>query len=318
MLSLAWAASPRDWVEYAPEKGPGAGKHVVLIAGDEEYRSEESMPMLGRILARHHGFRCTVLFSVDEKGFVQPNAQESLTNPQALDSADVIVMLVRFRKWPDEVMARFDAAMKRGVPVVALRTSTHAFKLSGGSAFASYNQFGKEVLGEKWVSHWGVHKKEATRGVVEAGHAGHPILRGVSNVFGNSDVYEAAPPEDAVVLMRGEVLVGMNEGDPSASYRKKTAAWVERGVNDPMMPVAWVREISRPGGAKQRVFTCTMGAATDLASDGLRRMVVNAVYWAGGLEPPDKADVSLVGEYQALMYGFNGFRKGVTPADFES
>ena len=41
------------------------GKHVVLIAGDEEYRSEEAMPQLGKILAVHHGFKCTVLFSID-------------------------------------------------------------------------------------------------------------------------------------------------------------------------------------------------------------------------------------------------------------
>ena len=304
----------KDWVEYQPGQGSGNGKHVVLIAGDEEYRSEEGMPMLGKILSQHHGFKCTVLFSVSD-GVIDPNAGTSLSNPAALDSADAIVMLIRFRKWPDETMAKFDAAMKRGVPVVGLRTSTHAFQLPGTSAFKSYNQFGKEVLGEKWVSHWGKHKVEATRGIVEPAQAGHPILRGVADVFGDSDVYEAAPPADAKILMRGQVLKGMKPADPPADYTKKRADGGEQPVNDPMMPLAWTREVKASSGATQKIFTHTMGAATDLQSEGLRRMVVNAVFWGLGMEVPAKADVTPVGEFKALMYGFNTFRKNVKPSE---
>ena len=29
-------------------KGESAGKHIVLVSGDEEYRTEETMPMLGK------------------------------------------------------------------------------------------------------------------------------------------------------------------------------------------------------------------------------------------------------------------------------
>lgn len=299
---------------YVGAEGPGKGKHVVLIAGDEEYRSEESLPMLAGILSRHHGFDCTVLFSVSEEGFIDPNRQESLSHPEVLDSADAIVMLIRFRNWPAAVMAKFEAAMARGVPVVALRTSTHAFKFPKDSPFARYNQWGKEVLGEQWVSHWGKHKVEATRGVPEAAQQDHPILRGVAGVFGNSDVYEAAPPPDARILMRGQVLQGMEPGDAPATYRKKTRAGVEQGVNEPMMPVLWTRELPRDGGAVQRVVTHTMGAATDLQDEGLRRLVVNSVFWSLGLEVPQKAEVGIVGEYRALMYGFGEFRKQVRPS----
>ena len=304
----------QDCVEYAPAAGAGKGRHVVLIAGDEEYRSEECLPMLGKILSQHHGFKCTVLFSVSPDGVIDPNAGTSLTHPQALDSADAIVMLIRFRKWPDETMARFDAAMKRGVPVVALRTSTHAFQLPDSSAFKSYNRFGKEVLGENWVSHWGQHKVEATRGVAEPANATDPILRGVTDVFGDSDVYEAAPPADARILMRGQVLKGMKPTDPPADYTKKRADGGEQPVNDPMMPIAWTRELKTPSGKPHRVFTNTMGAATDLASEGLRRMVVNAVFWGLDLEVPAKAEVTPVGSYEPLMYGFNTFRKNVRPS----
>jgi hypothetical protein len=80
------------------------------------------------------------------------------------------------------------------------------------------------------------------------------------------------------------------------------------------MPIAWTREVPNEAGKTNKILCTTMGAATDLASEGLRRLVVNGVYWSLGLEVPAKADVSVVGTYEPLMYGFNGFRKGVTPA----
>lgn len=301
-------------VTYPAKDGPGKSKSVVLIAGDEEYRSEDVMPMLGKVLSQRHGFKCTVLFSVSPDGFIDPNAQGSLTNPQALDSADAIIMLVRFRKWSDEAMKHFDDAMRRGVPVIGLRTSTHAFQHKGESQFTKYNSFGKDVLGEKWVSHWGKHKVEATRGVIEAANASDPILRGVSDVFGDSDVYEAAPPADARILMRGQVLSGMKASDGPANYSKKRADGQEQPINDPMMPIAWTREIKNESGKSQKVFCTTMGAATDMASEGLRRLVVNGLYWSLGIEVPAKADVTPVGVFEPLMYGNNQFHKNVKPA----
>jgi type 1 glutamine amidotransferase len=256
-----------------------------------------------------------VLFSVGADGTIDPNAGTSLTHPEALDSADAIVMLIRFRKWPDETMKRFDEAIKRGVPVVALRTSTHAFQLPGTSAFKDYNGFGKKVLGEQWVSHWAKHKVEATKGVIESANANEAILKGVSDVFGNSDVYEAAPPADAKILLRGQVLTGMNPTDGVADYKKKTAGGVEQGINDPMMPVAWTREVKNAEGKTNKILCTTMGAGTDLSNEGLRRLVVNGVFWGLGLEVPAKADVATVGAYEPLMYGFNGAKKGVKPSD---
>lgn len=311
---LTIVSAAEDHVVYPGAAGPGKGKNVVFIAGDEEYRSEDSLPMLGKILSQKHGYHCTVLFSISKEGFIDPNAGASLTHPEALDSADAIVMLIRFRKWPDETMKHFDAAMKRGVPVIGLRTSTHAFQFGGNSTYKSYNNFGKEVLGENWVSHWGKHKSEATLGVIEAANASDPILRGVKNVFGDSDVYEAAPPADAKILLRGKVLAGMKPTDGAADYSKKRADGKEQPINDPMMPVAWTRMISRDGGKQQKVFCSTMGAASDFANEDSRRLVINAVYWATGLEVPAKADAGCVGDFVPMMYGFNGFTKNVKPS----
>lgn len=308
------ADSGIGWVSYKGSAGPGKGKQVVLLAGDEEYRSEEALPMLAKILSERHGFDTTVLFSVDDDGTINPNRGESLGKPEALDSADVIVMSLRFRKWPDETMKRFDAAIQRGIPVVGLRTSTHAFQLPDASGFSQYNKFGKDVLGEEWVSHWGKHKGEACRGVIEAANAAHPILRGVTDVFGDSDVYEAYPPADATILLRGSVLKGMKPDDAPADH-KKGGRNGEQGVNDPMMPIAWTREVKNSSGKSNKIVCTTMGAATDLTSEGLRRLVVNSVFWGLGVDVPKQADVTPVGDYQPSKYSFNAFKKGVKAAD---
>jgi len=314
LIAGGLAAGDADHVVYPGGTGPGAGKHIVLLAGDEEYRSEEAMPMLGRILAVRHGFKCSVLFSLGVDGAIDPNAKASLGGSEALETADVIVMNLRFRQWPDAVMKRFVDAYLAGKPIIGLRTSTHAFNYGGGDSpykkysFASKDWpggFGKQVLGETWVAHHGAHKKEATRGVIEAAAKDDALLRGITDVFGNSDVYTANPPADAKILLRGQVLVGMNPTDEPVKGKK----------NEPMQPVAWTRAHTNSAGTVNKVLCTTMGAATDLASEGLRRLIVNGVYWAAGIEVPAKADVATIGDYVPAMYGNNGFSKGVRPAD---
>ena len=324
-LSLLAASSlfAADHVVYEPA-GVAKGKHIVLLSGDEEYRSEESMPMLGKILSQHHGFKCTVLFSLGADGTIDPTAATSLSHPEALDSADAIVMLLRFRHWDDATTKKFEAAVNRGVPIVALRTSTHAFNgYAKDSPFAAWNWnhdtggWGKKFLGETWVSHWGKHKVEATKGIIETANANHPVLRGVSDLFGNTDVYEAAPPADAIVLVRGQILQGMTADTPPASYKKVTAAKVEQEVNTPMMPVAWLRAVKNDVGTENKILATTMGAATDLTNEGLRRLVINGVFWGLGLEVPEKADVAPIDDYTPTMYGFKGNKVGVKPESFE-
>jgi hypothetical protein len=312
------AAAEKQYVVYEGKDGPGKGKTIVFLSGDEEYRSEEGLPQLARILSDRHGFRSVVCFAVDPKtGEIDPKVTNNIPGIEALDTAAGCVMALRFRELPDEQMKHFADYLQAGKPVIGLRTSTHAFnyRKDSKSPYAKYawtskewpGGFGKQVLGETWISHWGAHKKEATRGVIELTARNHPVLRGVDDVFGTTDVYEAHPPKDAQILMSGEVLSGMNPTDPP----------VEGPKNDPMQPIAWTREWTAESGRKVSVLTTTMGAATDLLNEGLRRMIVNGVYWGQKLEVPQKADVTLVGEYQPSMYGFNGAKKGVKPADLQ-
>ena len=308
-LAVSFAQAADDHIVYKPKDGPGGGKHIVFLCGDEEYRGEEGLPMMAKILSQRHGFKCTVLFSLNDKGEIDPNNQKSLSNPKALDSADAIVMLLRFRTWPDEIYKHFDDACNRGIPVIGLRTSTHAFRGKLGG-------FGKRVLGERWVSHWGAHKREACRGVIEPGAEKDPILNGVTDVFADSDVYEAYPPKDAKILMRGLVLENMKpDSKPSTRQKRNRELNKVTGVNDPAMAVAWTRSHKWPSGKTSPIFTSTMGAATDLLSEGLRRMIVNAIYAGLKIEVPKKANVDYVDPYKPLFYGFNTFRKGLKPSD---
>jgi type 1 glutamine amidotransferase len=315
-LAPARAADP--WLVVEGQDGPGKGKHIVLVSGDEEYRSEEALPQLAKILARHHGFRCTVLFAIDPAdGTINPNRNDNIPGLEALDSADLMVLFTRFRDLPDEQMKHIVDYVESGKPVVGLRTATHAFDLKRHKTYERYTWNNKEggfgglVLGETWVNHHGNHGKESTRGIIASGAAEHPILRGIKDgdVWGPTDVYEVRLPlpGDSKALLLGQVLKGMHSTDKPVAGKK----------NDPMMPIAWVKSYTGEKGKSSRVFTTTMGASQDLESEGLRRLLVNACYWAIGMDDKisGQSNVELVGAFKPRRFGFGTFAKGVKPAD---
>ncbi len=306
----------QPWVVYEGGDGPGKGKHIVLISGDEEYRSEEALPQLGKILAKRHGFKCTVLFSIDPDGTINPNNQNNIPGLEALKDADLMIIATRFRNLPDEQMQHIDAYLASGRPVIGLRTSTHAFNIPADRKYHRYSWnneggFGRKILGETWVAHHGAHGREATRGILVDDQKEHPILRGLSDgdIFGPTDVYTVRLPlpGDSQPLVLGEVVAGMNMDDPPVEGKK----------NDPMMPIAWTKTYTSDSGVTGRVFTTTMGSADDLIAEGTRRLIINGAYWAVGLEDKIKADanVDTVGDYQPTKFSFNGFKKGVKPSD---
>jgi hypothetical protein len=167
------------------------------------------------------------------------------------------------------------------------------------------------VLGETWINHHGKHGSQSTRGIIAPGQESHPILRGIKDgdVWGPSDVYgvRLPLPGDSQPLVLGQVLEGMKPLDKP----------VEGKVNDPMMPIAWTKTYTGAAGKPARVFCSTLGAATDLEAEGSRRLLVNACYWALGMEDkiPEKSNVALVGKYEPSSFKFNGFRPGVKPED---
>ncbi len=319
-VSLAEETAPNDESPWLTLRGTddsalGAGRHVVFVTGDEEYRSEEGMPQIARILAHRHGFDCTVLFAVDpETGAFDPNHQEHIPGLEALDDADLMVVFTRFRDLPDEQMAHFVDYVESGRPLLGLRTATHAFDIREDSTYRRWSWrnpeweggFGRQVLGETWIAHHGGHGSESTRGRIPEDAAEHAILRGIDDgaVWDPSDVYRVRLPlpEGCETLLFGEVVAGMSPTDDA----------VEGPKNDPMMPVAWVRERTvEAAEAPQRVFATTIGASQAFAQEASRRLVVNACLWAMGLDDRISADldVRLVGDYQPTRFGFRRPKK---------
>ncbi|MEX0669579.1 MAG: ThuA domain-containing protein [Pirellulales bacterium] len=328
LLVIAGLARADDpWVVVEGGDGPGKGRHAVFVSGDEEYRSEEALTQLAKILAKHHGFTCTVLYAIDPTtGEISPNKVGNVPGLEALRKADLMVIATRFRNLPDEQMKEIDDYLRAGKPVIGLRTATHGFNIPKDQTYAHYGNgyegekqewadgFGRAVLGEKWISHHGDHGHESTRGLIVPEAKDHPIVRGIEDgdIWGPTDVYgvRLPLPADSQPLVLGQVLEGMKPDAPAVEG-------ADAKKNEPMMPVAWVKTYSVEGGPTGRVFTTTMGAATDLASEGMRRLLVNACYWATGLEDKisEKAVVDVVGTYEPTAFGFNGARKGVKPAD---
>ena len=312
------AAADERWIQFAGGPGPGQGKHIVFVTGDEEYRSEESMPLLAKILAVHHGFKCTVLFAIDEqKGEIDPLILDNIPGLEALEEADLMVLFTRFRELPDAQMKRIIDYTNSGKPIVALRTATHpfAYQKHKDSPYAKYTWnnksadfkggYGRQVLGETWVNHHGHHQVESTRGLIADGMEDHPIVRGVGEIWGPSDVYGLTTLHGACKpVIIGHVLKGMTPSDDINTDKKA-------------LPVAWTKTYTGETGKTSTVFTTTMGHGGDFKNEDFRRLMVNACYWCVGLgaKIPARSKVDIIGTYEPNAIGFGGFKKGVKPAD---
>ena len=319
-LLISFASFAADsLLVYQGTSGPGKGKHIVLIAGDQEYRSEEAIPMLARILAERHGFKCTVLFSIDpQTGGINPAVTGNIPGLEALRTADLAVFFLRWLELPDQQMKEIIDYTNSGKPIVALRTSTHPFRYVKGldSPYAKYDWkskqmeggYGRQVLGETWVRHYGAHQKESTRGVAAPGMEKHPILKGATEIWGESDVYEVTTLSgDSKPILMGQVLTGMEQSSPPNTAKK-------------LMPIAWIKSYTGDSGKKSRIFTTTMGHAKDFNNEGFRRIVVNACYWGMGMESkiPAKSNVEPASAYDPNPIGEGKYKPGLKVSDFKS
>lgn len=319
-FQLAAAQQGEKWITFESENGNG--RHIVLISGDDEYRSEEALPMLAKILTEHHGFKTTVLFAIDpETGEITPDHQTNIPGLENLQSADLMVLFTRFRELPDEQMDYFHEYLLEGKPIVALRTSTHAFHYQQNmeSRYVKYDfrsetegwegGFGRKVLGETWIDHHGDHGSEGTRGLIDGiqERLNHPIIKDVTDIWGPTDVYGVRELEGEVnVLVWGQSTHGMTPEAP-VNWEKS------------IMPVAWTKEYQIENGKTGRVFTTTMGSSVDFENEDLRRMIVNASYWALDMtdDLPENANVDIVGEYNPTMFGFDDYIEGLRPSDYK-
>jgi hypothetical protein len=318
MSVVSSPAVESPWLTYQGGEGLGAGKHIVFVTGDEEYRSEESMPAMARILAKHHGFRCTVLFAIDPKtGTIDPKIDDNIPGLEALKTADLMVVFTRFRHLPAEQMALFVDYVNSGRPVIGVRTATHAFSYDKfqsdpfspwgwrGPSKDFHGGFGRQVLGETWIDHYGGYRSQGTLGVVVPEMQDHPILRGIDHLWAPSHAYKVTTLEgDSRPLVMGQPLMGLSPLDKADPAK-------------PPVPIAWIKTFTGSARIAARVFTTTMGYGEDFKEEGVRRLFVNACYWCVGLEDkiPAKSQVTQVGTYTPAKSDFGGYRRDIKPSD---
>jgi type 1 glutamine amidotransferase len=238
-----------------------------------------------------------------------------------------MVILCRFRALPDEQMKHIVDYLEAGKPVIGLRTATHSFQGIKGK-YAKYNWnnkdadfdggFGRQVLGETWIRHHGPNGATSTRGIFAEGASSDPILRGIKDgeIWGTTGVYGVRLPllPGCKTLLYGQVVEGNKPDGKAAEFLPSNKKNPDEKVkaNDPMQPVAWTRTYAITPGKTGRVFTTTMGSAGDMQNEAFRRMMVNAAFWAVGMEDkiPEKANVDFAG-------GTMPFKKGMKPAEMQ-
>ncbi len=311
------------WLTYEGGDGPGDGKHIVLIAAEQEYRSEQSMPMLAGILAKRHGFDCTVLFSVNERGEVDPTMKSrgdggkdivhNIPGLKYLRKADLLILFSRFMTLPDDQAQHIIDYLDSGKPLIGIRTANHGFMGSFPYEIDGKKvRFGDDVLGGAFRGHHGNWHADSTRGILVEKMKGHPILRGpilgsLEDIWGPSDVYRTYPkgeslPAGCQALVLGQPLMGRDHDDDVNPEKEP-------------LPIAWTKTWTGAAGKTARVFHITMGSAMDYQSAGLRRLTINAAYWClrmeRGISPT--SSVQYVAPYEPLASGFDYEKLKVIP-----
>ncbi len=248
------------WLTYSGGEGPGHGKHIVLIAADQEYRSEFALPMLAKILAKHHGFDCTVLFSLNENNEVDPTRKirwedktvmHNIPGIEFLDKADLVILFSRLITLPDNQLKHVYEYLDSGKPIIGIRTANHGFLGFDYKKDGKKIDFGEDVLGGSFRNHHGRWHQDSTRGIIVEKNKDHPVLKGVTDIWGLTDVYRTykegdSLPATCTPLVYGQPLMGRNHDD---SVNPELIA----------LPVAWVKTWTGNTGKTARVFHTTMG-----------------------------------------------------------
>ena len=167
--------------------------HIVFVTGEEEYRSEESFPMLAKLAKRELGAKVSIAYSIDSLGYIDPNRSDHISGLEALESADLMVVFMRFRNLPKKERDYITNYVESGKPIVGFRTTTHAFKYDNDSTLAAFNEeWPAKVFGQQWITHHGHFddgKYPVTTISIKDGKEENPILNGFSEFEAYSWLY---------------------------------------------------------------------------------------------------------------------------------
>jgi len=227
--------------------------HVVMLIGEKEYFTNETLSEFAKEELQSRGLRCTLIHA-------HTDDINDFPGIGAIDSADLLVVSVRRRTLSEAQLAIVRRHVEAGKPVVGIRTASHAFSLRGDQApppkHASWTTFDAKVLGGNYQGHHGNSPPTPLAVAKQAGT--HAILAGVdvTQLQRTGSLYQVSPLAPKTVPL----LIGSVEGE------------------DPE-PVAWTHTYQ--GG---RVFYTSLGHVGEFKQPAFRRFLANAIFW--GLDRP--------------------------------
>lgn len=303
ILTSCGNTSKKEKQEEPTVVNSGSPLHVVFVTGDEEYRSEESMPMLARLVKRELGAKVTVCYSVDSTGMIDPNRTDHIKGLDALESADLMVLFTRFRNLPKKERDYITNYTESGKPIVGFRTATHAFFYENDTTLTYWNnEWPAKVFGQQWITHHG-HFEDGNNpltAVSAINGKNHPILNGFEPFEAYSWLYHVEGGEWHLY----------GDSEPLLSGRSLRSKHEEEGrlVQYPLHnPVAWTKSYTGNMGKKARVFFTTLGHPYDFKIPAMRRLSLHGMYWALGKEaqiPQAGVHVALEVPYEPNNSGF--------------
>ncbi|CAH0998925.1 hypothetical protein LEM8419_00220 [Neolewinella maritima] len=303
-------------VQSGGEVPPADRPKVVFVTGDEEYRSEESMPMLARMLENNMDVQTVVGYSLDSAGVIDPNNVYSISQLDELADADLMVVFARYRQLPAEMARKITDYAESGRPLVGFRTATHTFKYveEKDSALMVLNDdWPTRVFGQQWIVHHGHFEDghgKLTDVTVREGKEDNPILRGFEPFEAYSWLYHVDGGDWKLSGDSDPILMGH-------SLRSKQEADGKLDEYPLDQPVAWTKTYTGTSGIPARVFFTTLGHPYDFREESMRKLALNGIYWALGREddiPEDGADATTIGTYTPNNSGFGEvYKQGVRP-----
>jgi type 1 glutamine amidotransferase len=229
--------------------------HVVLMIGEDEYHTWETLPEFAERDLTPRGYRVTVI----NQDAADKNNFPGLVD--ALRTADLLVLSVRRRTPPTEQLDAVRAHLAAGKPLVGIRTACHAFALRpadppAAAEHSTWQDFDPQVLGGHYTNHHA--EGPPTTVTIAPGGKTHAVLKGISvaGLVGAGSLYKVSPLEKGTTPL----LMGAIPGQPAE-------------------PVAWTHLY---GTKHARVFYTSLGHPDDFKNAEFRRLLGNAIAWALG------------------------------------
>ena len=288
--------------------------YIVFVTGEEEYRSEESFPMLAKLAKRELGAKVSIAYSIDSLGYIDPNRSDHISGLEALESADLMVLFMRFRNLPKKERDYITKYVESGKPIVGFRTTTHAFKYDNDSTLAAFNEeWPAKVFGQQWITHHGHFddgKYPVTSISIKDGKEENPILNGFSEFEAYSWLYHVDGGDWQLQGDSEPILMGHS----TKSQHEINGKLDQFSLDN---PVAWTKSYTGTSGKTGRVFFTTLGHPYDFKLPVMRKIAMNGIYWALGKEnriPEEGVNVTLETPFSPNNSGFGQkFKKKQKP-----